>query len=868
MNRYIKTQIKIARHEQDISFIKKCLNNETLPPFSRIKLATTNNKQFINDIRSQITHKELNNKLKNKKKLEKSLHETQNSISDLSTEHWTELQTVVEAKVAHVIETKKQIHARKLEKLGITTTHVVDSKFVNKRRNNIEKIEELSNKQSIFNYSSKILSAIETRILEKGLKYGIKNKKVDKYEILARFEQLAQTLNKLEINNTDDERKTVLDKKSAFLHELQSMAFEFIELSRDAKDNLTDQEHRALEELAKDKSIIISKADKGNAVVIQNKEDYIKKVQEILDDDEKFEKLKENETIKRETRLQNYLRQLAKTKEDTSKTKITTDVYKRILPSGSRAGIMYGLPKIHKKGVPLRPIISAIKTYNYNLAKYLDEILKPLINSPYIIKDTFDFVNKVSHLASNSGEHMVSFDIVSLFTNIPTLETIEIILSRAFKDNTLFHGLDREALRKLLIICTQESHFQFNGQFYDQKDGVAMGSPLGPLFANIFMDEFEQKHMDQLKELGITTWMRYVDDVFSLLTDKSKLSQILEFINEQHPNIKFTTEIEVGNKIPFLDTCVTRRANGYSTKMYHKPTFTGVYLNWTSLTSRKYKISLIYCLCDRIWKICQNQDEREAEFNKLKQTLLRNEYPAHIIDKEIAKYISNRSINTSQTQTEQLENIEQEDDDREPINDRNQNELDNTRLFEELPKQQQPTREKQKRYIVLPYSNHKVDEFAGRLTRLVNDNFEQVDLKIAFKAPNEIGKMFPFKDNIKDNSLQSLVVYRIRCETCNREYIGKTERILAHRIKEHNNPKGESAIQTHKREYPTHSIDASNIEILDKADNNFKLMLKEMLHINTHKPELNTQHAASYKKLNNKDMFKYQLNTIIIARQA
>ena len=116
--------------------------------------------------------------------------------------------------------------------------------------------------------------------------------------------------------------------------------------------------------------------------------------------------------------------------------------------------------------------------------------------------------------------------------------------------------------------------------------------------------------------------------------------------------------------------------------------------------------------------------------------------------------------------------------------------------------------------------------------------------------------------------MQSLVVYKIRCETCNQEYIGKTERILEHRIKEHNNEKSESAIQTHKREYPAHKIDATNIEILDKADNNFKLMLKEMLHINAHKPELNTQHAASYKRKNNKEMFKCQLNTIIIARKA
>ena len=418
-------------------------------------------------------------------------------------------------------------------------------------------------------------------------------------------------------------------------------------MSRDARDNLTDQEHRALEELAKDKTIVISKADKGNAAVIQNLTDYLLKVEEILADNEKFEQLKENETVKRETRLQNLLRQLVKEKKDPKKSKITKEVYKRIIPCGSRAGVMYGLPKIHKNGVPVRPIISAIGTYNYNLAKYLDEILKPLISDKsFIIKDTFDFVNRISKLISKEGEVMVSFDIVSLFTNIPTLETIEIILNRAYTDNDLFHGMDRETLKKLLIICTQESHFQFNGKFYDQKDGVAMGSPLSPLFANIFMDEFEHKHMDKLKELGVATWMRYVDDIFSLIRDRTCLENILKFINEQHPNIKFATEGEIDNRIPFLDTCVTRKSNGFSTKLYHKPTFTGVYLNWTSLTSRKYKISLIYCLSDRIWKICQDQNERALEFDKLKQTLIKNEYPEHVIDKEIEKFIKNRSSAT------------------------------------------------------------------------------------------------------------------------------------------------------------------------------------------------------------------------------
>ena len=131
--------------------------------------------------------------------------------------------------------------------------------------------------------------------------------------------------------------------------------------------------------------------------------------------------------------------------------------------------------------------------------------------------------------------------------------------------------------------------------------------------------------------------------------------------------------------------------------------------------------------------------------------------------------------------------------------------------------------------------------------------------------------MFPFKDNITEKTNLSNVVYQIECETCNQTYIGKTERILQLRIAEHNKKqKGEenlkSAIQVHKASFPDHNIDANNIKILDRVDNNFKLMLKEMLHINTKKPELNVQYAAAYKAKKNEEMFKMQLNTIIIAR--
>ena len=163
---------------------------------------------------------------------------------------------------------------------------------------------------------------------------------------------------------------------------------------------------------------------------------------------------------------------------------------------------------------------------------------------------------------------------------------------------------------------TQESHFQFNNDFFDQVDGVSMGSPLGPLFANIFMADFEEKHMENLKNLRFTSGSGTLMtcSLFWSLNNKNK---ILEFLNKQHANIKFTIEKEEKNSLPFLDNRVIRNIDKYITTIYHKKTFTGVHLNWRSLTARQYKIGLINCLLNRIWKICTEQKHREEKVIKL-----------------------------------------------------------------------------------------------------------------------------------------------------------------------------------------------------------------------------------------------------------
>ena len=137
---------------------------------------------------------------------------------------------------------------------------------------------------------------------------------------------------------------------------------------------------------------------------------------------------------------------------------------------------------------------------------------------------------------------------------------------------------------------------------------------------------------------------------------------------------------------------------------------------------------------------------------------------------------------------------------------------------------------------------------------LVDSNFPQIDFNVAYQTPQTIESFFPFKDKVKDAEAQSLVVYKLKCDSCDAEYIGKTERILHHRVKEHRTGNTSACFQ-HVSNNPGHKIDYDGIEIIDRADNNMKLQIKELLHILKQKPTLN-------KQLNSQSNF--DIKTIIV----
>ena len=181
-------------------------------------------------------------------------------------------------------------------------------------------------------------------------------------------------------------------------------------------------------------------------------------------------------------------------------------------------------------------------------------MLSPLTKSHYNIASTTDFIEKMKSLKIESNYKMVSLDVVSLFTSVPQDFTINLILDKIYKDKMITTKFSRDNLKTLLELCTKDMHFSFNDTIFKQVNGVAMGSPLGPVIANIFMVELEELMVPKLAG-KMSLWYRYVDDTFTFVRD-GEIGNILDILNNFHSNIKFTYEVEKDKKISFLDVQV------------------------------------------------------------------------------------------------------------------------------------------------------------------------------------------------------------------------------------------------------------------------------------------------------------------------
>ena len=240
---------------------------------------------------------------------------------------------------------------------------------------------------------------------------------------------------------------------------------------------------KVIDRLLKNNNIIIIQQDKGRGVVVLDRTKYIDKCLPTVGK-KQFSKLDYDPTSKLESKVQRTLRKI--------KLKLHENVYKKLYPTGSYPGKFYRNAKVHKLStnnvddLTLRPIVCNIGTTTYETAKYLVSLLAPLSKSEFTIKNTKEFVKYIQKQKVPYGYKMFSFDVASLFTNVPLEETIEIILKRICINKEIITDIPKQEMKELLILCTKNVHFTFNNDTYIQVDGVAVGSPLGPVLANIY----------------------------------------------------------------------------------------------------------------------------------------------------------------------------------------------------------------------------------------------------------------------------------------------------------------------------------------------------------------------------------------------
>ena len=232
--------------------------------------------------------------------------------------------------------------------------------------------------------------------------------------------------------------------------------------------------------------------------------------------------------------------------------------YDNLYPSGSAPARVYGTPKMHKfsssDSFPkLCPVVSSIGTFNYNLARFLCDLLSPLVLNDCSCKYTFSFVSQIKN-ANLSKKLLVSYDVTSLFTNIPLQGAIDIAINLIFNHN-LNLNITKKELEKLLLFATSQTLFIFNSNFYNQNYRVAMGSPFAHAVANMFMGFYEYITEYNLNKLKFC--LRYVDDILAAFDKKQDSLNFLNFLKKRHPNIKFTMEKQINHSIVFLDVFIS-----------------------------------------------------------------------------------------------------------------------------------------------------------------------------------------------------------------------------------------------------------------------------------------------------------------------
>ena len=257
-------------------------------------------------------------------------------------------------------------------------------------------------------------------------------------------------------------------------------------------------------------------ADKGKLTVVMNRSEYDDKMVRMLSDTSTYRQLDKDPTSTQEKSMNSKLFSLRRV------DKLSNVLYTRLRSSAGLIPRVYGLPKVHKEGVPLRPIVSFVSSPTYQLSKYLCTLLSPLVgNSDATVMNSSEFASFVCGEVVEDDEVFVSFDVVSLFTRVPIGLAVSVARRLLENDDTLAERtlLSVDDVIDLLEFCLGATFMTFRGKIFRQVHGTAMGSPVSVVVANLVMEDVEQRALHTFAHPP-RVWKRYVDDILCIIGEE------------------------------------------------------------------------------------------------------------------------------------------------------------------------------------------------------------------------------------------------------------------------------------------------------------------------------------------------------------
>ena len=629
-----------------------------------------------------------------------------------------------------------------------------------------------SSSRSVINMSSVVLNDNQMCLLGLGLSFSLPPPSNSTIDLVAYIDQFIRR-NDQHLSNPDILRGTMLPY---LLNLVKQGPF------------LPKRLHDALRSLKKNKNIVIFPADKGGKPVVMDTQEYINKANNLLSDQSTYQEVISDPTNNVNRNFRKNLRQIASRCPQPK-------FFDKFYTTNARLPYFYGIPKVHKPNCPLRPIISSVGSISHSLSSWLASILTPYLGtfSGSHLKNTDDFMGRLREFSrNNSMTHvrMISFDVTSLFTNVPLDDVLDFI-RRKCQDKCIELPIPVDAFLDLIKLCVSNNYFSFNYKFYLQTFGVAMGSALSPVLANIYMEFFESELLPTLPTQPLL-WIRYVDDIFAIWSSEDDVDSFLRDLNALAPSIKFTVEWENDAALPFLDVVVHRELQCFQFSVYRKPTHSGMYLHYYSWHPQYVKKSVMYSMFLRAFRICDPLYIAH-ELQYIKSSFSRLGYPPSLIQTALS---------------------------------------DAKRKFHSvnIPRQD---REKQI-HLSLPHS---------KSNNFVRTCLKSSNISLISKQSNSLKKQL-IQTGSKTHDADTAVgpgVYVVPCQDCDSCYVGETGRALSVRLGEHKAnvryARESSAFFVHVRDHE-HRIKWDAAKLVFSSQNKHKRLIIESALIK-HLPNFN-----------------------------